>query len=386
MLGLHVQASPDSSMGIFSSIMGDIGDDQNLEQSLSTFSGQIVIINEMIKHADERTLVLIDEIIVGTNPRQGAALARAILESMADTKCRVMTSTHYAELKELASEDKRFTNASVSFDLETLRPTYNLLVGLPGVSYALEIARNYNMDENVLTRSRELMDSTDLSVEALLEETRRYRQELEEERQRVQNLKEDFARKEQQFQKKSRELERLSERLQRGEGIDFIDEIKKQRAMVAEKIRDLQQADLKSAGEIQKELIGLETSFTKTLEDQKKVETNRERRPISREKASPGSKVYVASLEQQGVIESIESDGSSAVVLFGGTIRSRFKIEDLYESGEVYSHRRKNLPADRNGASAPRKKSARTQAFPRQSRQATTPLTSGENVSTRLSA
>jgi len=348
MLGLHVPASPDSSMGIFSSILGDIGDDQNLEQSLSTFSGQIVIINEMLARSDDRTLVLIDEIIVGTNPRQGSALARAILESMAETGSRIMVTTHYAELKELASEDSRFTNASVSFDLDTLKPTYNLMVGLPGVSYALEIARNYAMPEAVLERSRELMDSSDLSVESLLEETRRYRQELEEERQRVQHLKEDFARREEKFQKKNRELERLSERLKRSEGIDFLEEIKKYRGQVADKIRGLQQADLKEAGKIQKDLIGLETSYTEKLQTQDKKEAGRERMPLSPHKASPGGKVYVASLDQHGVIESIESDGSTAVVLFGGTIRSRFKIEDLHEGGGSFPAPKKNTAREKN--------------------------------------
>ena len=130
---------------MFTKILADIGDDQNLSQSLSTFSGQIVIINEMLSGADEKTLVIIDEIIVGTNPRQGAALAQAILESLIETGSIIVVTTHYSELKELPAIDARFQNASVSFDLTTLRPTYRLMTGLPGVSYAIEIATNYGL-------------------------------------------------------------------------------------------------------------------------------------------------------------------------------------------------------------------------------------------------
>ncbi|PKL15093.1 MAG: hypothetical protein CVV49_21990 [Spirochaetae bacterium HGW-Spirochaetae-5] len=126
MYGLHIPASPDSIIGIFSNIMADIGDDQNLSQSLSTFSGQLTIINDILKQADERTLVIIDEIIVGTNPRQGAALSQSILEYMIDTGSRIVVTTHYTELKELAVNDSRFRNGSVTFNLETLKPTYEL--------------------------------------------------------------------------------------------------------------------------------------------------------------------------------------------------------------------------------------------------------------------
>jgi DNA mismatch repair protein MutS2 len=131
MYGLHIPASPDSEIGIFSNIMADIGDDQNLSQSLSTFSGQLTIINNILKKADSRTLVIIDEIIVGTNPRQGAALSQAILEEMINTGSRIIVSTHYTELKQLPASDRRFQNASVTFNLDTLKPTYELRIGIP---------------------------------------------------------------------------------------------------------------------------------------------------------------------------------------------------------------------------------------------------------------
>lgn len=178
MYGLHIPASPDSVIGVFANIMADIGDDQNLSQSLSTFSGQLTVINEILQNADDRTLVIIDEIIVGTNPRQGAALSQSILEYMIDTGSRIVVTTHYTELKELAVNDSRFRNGSVTFNLETLKPTYELRTGIPGVSHAVEIARIYGVPEKILNRASELVDSRESSVDALLEKIQIYEDEI----------------------------------------------------------------------------------------------------------------------------------------------------------------------------------------------------------------
>ena len=138
--------------------------------------------------ADERTLVIIDEIIVGTNPRQGAALAQAILESLIETGSRIVVTTHYSELKDLPTIDGRFQNASVSFDMDTLRPTYRLITGLPGVSYAIEIARNYGFPDRIIDRSRSLLDSRELSVEALIEKMQKHEQELTDKKTRLEEI------------------------------------------------------------------------------------------------------------------------------------------------------------------------------------------------------
>ncbi|HNX58027.1 MAG TPA: hypothetical protein PKK43_02940, partial [Spirochaetota bacterium] len=150
MHGLHLSASPDSRIGIFNTIMTDIGDDQNLDMSLSTFSGQVVALNDMIEHADSRSLILIDEIMAGTNPRHGAALAQSILEKLADRGARIAVTTHYPELRYLAPSDPRFRNGSVSFNVENLKPTYELAMGIPGASFTFEIASKYGMDPSII--------------------------------------------------------------------------------------------------------------------------------------------------------------------------------------------------------------------------------------------
>jgi DNA mismatch repair protein MutS2 len=244
-------------MGIFENILADIGDDQNLQQSLSTYSGQITIINSMLQKADDRTLILIDEIIVGTNPRQGAALAQAVLEDMVRTGGRIIVTTHYSELKELASSRNEFRNASVSFDLATLRPTYRLIMGLPGASYAIEIARNYGLPERVLARSRELIDSRDLSVEAILEETQRFREEMEDERTKLKEQRDDYSRKKQKLEEEESKLRALTREIKEGRGMDFLEELEAMKKQVASRIHELQTGGIKEAGDTQREIIEL---------------------------------------------------------------------------------------------------------------------------------
>ncbi|MCP4135476.1 MAG: endonuclease MutS2 [bacterium] len=330
MYGLHIPAREDSTIGIFTNILADIGDDQSLEQSLSTYSGQIVIINEMLKKADNRTLVLIDEIIVGTNPRQGAALAQAILESLADTGSRIVSTTHYTELKELASGDSRFENASVSFDMETLKPTYRLITGLPGVSYAMEIARNYGLLEKVISRSRELLDSSDFSLESLLEKVQKYEQELTEERLTIRSLKDELAAEKDRFILRQKEIEKLTKEVKNREGIDFLKELDRYRESIAQRITDLQNLDSREAGKAGQEINEIKEKVSGTMEKENRDSTEDEYRPLDLLTAKPGDRVYIASLEKEGKIESIDSSGKSAQVLFGGSIKSRFKTDDLY--------------------------------------------------------
>ncbi len=329
--GLHVTCGPDSEIGIFDGILADIGDDQSLQMSLSTFSGQIVIIGEMLRKATPRTLILIDEIIVGTNPRQGAALAQSILEHLAATDSLVVATTHYTELKELASsESGRFRNASVSFDLETLRPAYRLVMGLPGVSYAVEIARNYGLPETVLKRAIELTDSRDLSVEALLEETQRFRSRMEEESSRIEELKKHYRAEKMRLEEEQRRLAQLTLKVKNKEGIDFLEELEKYRGKVAAKIAELQQADLKDAGSLQKELIEIESEISSRLQKQQRESAESQYRRLTPEETTPGKRVYVLQLEKDGVIEDVDSSGKTAQILFGGSIRARFKTDELY--------------------------------------------------------
>jgi DNA mismatch repair protein MutS2 len=329
MYGLHIPASPDSVIGIFKNIMADIGDDQNLSQSLSTFSGQLAIVNEMINEADEKTLVIIDEIIVGTNPQAGAALAQAILEHMINTGSKMIVTTHYTELKELAVNDNRFRNGSVTFNLETLKPTYELCIGVPGASHAIEIAKICGVNEEILSKAKELVDSRESNVDALIEKIQIYREEIKEEREKVKNLTIETEEEKGRLKSKQDELDRLISETKQSKGLEFIDELNSYREMIAKRITELQELNQRDAGKLNEEIMSIHKKVSSELSDELGRKYSDSLMEFIPEKANKGDRVFIISLETEGTIEEIDLADGSAVVLIGGSIKSRFKVKDL---------------------------------------------------------
>jgi len=180
--GLHLTAESGSAIGWFTTIVTDIGDAQNLEKDLSTFSGHMVNLRELLAHASHGTLVLIDEIAVGTDPDQGAALAQSVLEALAAKGVTCIVTTHYERLKALGASDSRFANASVGFDLERLEPTFKLHLGAPGSSGALAVAKRMGISTPVVERARELLGAAGTRVEELLASVADQRRRIELER------------------------------------------------------------------------------------------------------------------------------------------------------------------------------------------------------------
>ncbi len=180
--GLHLTAESGSAIGWFRDVVTDIGDAQNLEKDLSTFSGHMVNLRALLADAAPGMLVLIDEIAVGTDPDQGAALAQAVLEAIANKGATAIITTHYERLKSLGSADPRFANASVGFDLERLEPTFKLHLGVPGSSGALAVARRMGLPVGVVERARELIGAAGTRVEDLLASVADQRRRIEEER------------------------------------------------------------------------------------------------------------------------------------------------------------------------------------------------------------
>jgi DNA mismatch repair protein MutS2 len=180
--GLHLTAESGSAIGWFTEVVTDIGDAQNLEKDLSTFSGHMVNLRQLLATAGSGTLVLIDEIAVGTDPDQGAALAQAVLEALAAKGVTCLVTTHYERLKALGAADPRFANASVGFDLDRLEPTFKLHLGSPGSSGALAVAKRMGIATPVVERARELLGSAGARVEELLASVADQRRRIEEER------------------------------------------------------------------------------------------------------------------------------------------------------------------------------------------------------------
>lgn len=180
--GMHLPTSPDSALSVFESVFADIGDEQSIEQSLSTFSGHIATIIRILEEAGSHSLVLLDELGAGTDPEEGSALARAILATLLERRSTTLVATHYPELKAFAHTTPGVRNASVEFDLASLRPTYHLSIGLPGRSNALAIATRLGLDPQVIERARQMVAPDSQRAEGLLEEIHRQREEADRER------------------------------------------------------------------------------------------------------------------------------------------------------------------------------------------------------------
>jgi len=171
--GLHISARSGSETCVFRDVFADIGDEQSIEQSLSTFSGHITNIVRILKLAGRKTLILMDELGAGTDPQEGSALARAILTYLMRRRAPSLIATHYPELKAFAHSAEGALNASVEFDLKSLRPTYRLLTGIPGRSNALEIARRLGLDEEIIQDARGMIDPSELRTDDLIDEIHR---------------------------------------------------------------------------------------------------------------------------------------------------------------------------------------------------------------------
>ncbi|QYK51169.1 MAG: endonuclease MutS2 [Anaerolineales bacterium] len=320
--GLHIPAAAGSQISFFESVYADIGDEQSIEQSLSTFSGHITNIVSILKHADQRSLVIFDELGAGTDPQEGAALARALLDHLVRRGITTLVATHYPELKVYAQGTKGVVNASVEFDLKTLAPTYHLTVGLPGRSNALAIAKRLGLSDEVLEQARSGIDPADLKAEDLLDDIHR-------ERERARHAHERAA-----------EAERTAEDL-RAELAERLELIEDERIEVLETARKQAKQELDAlktqAGRLRADLARQREPLDKVQAVKQAIEALEDtvEEPVQRQavpESAPGralrlgDAVRVRSLGARGVVIGLSEEEAELQV---GALRARARYTDL---------------------------------------------------------
>jgi DNA mismatch repair protein MutS2 len=238
--GMHVPAAEGARVDLFDEVLAHIGDEQDLRENLSTFSAHMANLADITRRAADRSLVVLDEIGVGTDPGEGAALAQAVLETLAESGARVIATTHYNLLKEMAEVDTRFANASVEFDSETLEPTYRLRMGLPGASAATSVAARMGLDPQVIARANELLNREDRQLDRVLTELSVSRSALEAEKREIAQLRTETEAVRDEHRVKLEKLQARRDKLFLAMRDDLEHSFREAHEQVATVIRDLQ--------------------------------------------------------------------------------------------------------------------------------------------------
>jgi len=326
--GLHIPAESDSKLPCFETVWADIGDEQSIEQSLSTFSGHLTNIVGILKKADKHSLVILDELGAGTDPQEGAALARAILAHLLDRGVTTFVATHYPELKTYAHATEGVVNASLEFDIKTLRPTYKLTIGLPGRSNALAIATRLGLPEAIVSVAKNEVNPENIRADKLLDDIRKERNRTGREREKTAKVR-----------KKTEELNReLETRLEAIED-ERREVLAKARAeaelevAVLKKNIESLKSELKKARQPLDALRQVEEKAEK-IEEKVEKPVERRPRPVDRKSSSStaqrplalGERVTVSTLNAEGVVTALgESDAEIQV----GSLRVRAKLSEL---------------------------------------------------------
>ncbi len=327
--GLHITAQSGSALPCFASIHADIGDEQSIEQSLSTFSGHIKNISEILKKADERSLVIFDELGAGTDPQEGAALARAILTELLDRGALSFVATHYPELKAFAHTTEKVVNASLEFDLHTLRPTYKLTIGLPGRSNALAIARRLGLDPRVLALAEQEADPNGMRVDSMLDDIHKQRKIARKERNKAQKARVEAHRLRRDLDEKLEKIESERQKIldeARNEAEKLVEGTQ---AEITEMKRKLREAELKleEVEEVEAQVKAVEEAIPQPIQKKKKKkEERREKRVEISGEPEVGDTVLVLKLGTEGVVTALGSDEAEVQV---GALRMWAKMRDL---------------------------------------------------------
>ena len=330
--GLHIPAGDGSELSTFDAILADIGDEQSIAQSLSTFSSHMRTIVDVVAECDDRTLVLFDELGAGTDPAEGAALATAIIEFCRKMRSRVVATTHYAELKLYAMRTQGVINASCEFDVETLRPTYKLLIGIPGKSNAFAISRKLGLSEEILKEADDLVDKSDKNFEDVLSQLEAQRQQMEQARREAERLKAETEKIKKQSEEYSAQLQKEKDKAMEAARRDaqrIIDDARAAANLASEELKALrkQLQDSADASGINQRQAEVRRNLNE-IESQIRSQQPKVSRPEPKRGILVGDTVELLKLGTKASVIAINKDGTYQ--LQAGILKMNAKADEIY--------------------------------------------------------